>query len=318
MILLVSILVAGCTMTGLESSFKASRYFNTADYQKGVEVFREKVRANPRNALDNYYLGRFYLAEGMHGEALPYLKRAAYLDPGDTDNQFWLGVAYGVVGDEKRERIQYRRVLDMSSSHSKSRLYLAHLQLKSGQYQQALDNYDKIINRYPYNAAALFNRALALKLTRKHKKEREAWLTYLKYYPSGFLAAKAADHLNILGDFSYRNHPFGYRTVTLKEIAFKPESADIAFDSRESPRLAGAVLANFTRGNLMVTVYDAGNETLARQRAVSIKRFLTDEFPVLDSNRIILSWFGTPEVLYGNSTKYENSESVRLYLTDWR
>ena len=71
----------------------------------------------------------------------------------------------------------------------------------------------------------------------------------------------------------------------------------------------------------MVTVYDAGNETLARQRAVRIKRFLADEFPALDSNRIILSWFGTPEVLevlYGNGIKYENSESVRLYLVDWR
>lgn len=318
MIFLISLLVAGCAMSGLESSFKAGRYFSTADYQRGIEVFRQKVQANPDNALDNYYLGRFYLAEGMHGQALPLLQRAVYLDPDDTDSQFWLGVAYGAAGDLQKERSQYRRVLEMSPSYSQARLYLAHLQLNAGQYRQALVNYDEILESYPYNAAALYNRALALNMVRQQEKAREAWLEYLKYYPSGFLAARAADHLNMLGDFSYRNHPFGYRTLTLKEISFKPGSADIAFDSRESLRLAGALLTNFARGNLVVTVYDADNSLLARKRAVSIKRFLAEEFPALDTNRIELSWFGTPEVLYGKGKKYQNSESVRLYLTDWR
>jgi tetratricopeptide (TPR) repeat protein len=312
----ISLIVGGCSITGLESSFKADTYFSTREYQRGISIFTEKVRTDPDNALDNFYLGRFYLAENMPHQALPYLHKAVVIKPGDTDYQFWLGVASGAAGDEREERRRYERVLQLNSSHAKARLYLAHLHLKEARYAEALELYDKTLKQYPYNAAALYNRALSLKFSGQKEEERQARLEYLKWYPSGFLASKAADHLNMLGDFSYRNHQFGYRTVTLKAIKFAPGDDTMKFDSRASMRLVGAVLSNFAEGDLQITVFYDGNRELARKRALNLKNFLLQEYPRLDGGRIRLSWFAAPETLYGKGKKYLNKESVRIYMTN--
>lgn len=315
-ILITSLVIGGCAMTGLESSFKADTYFSTQEYQRGISVFDEKVKADPDNALDNYYLGRFYLAEKMPLQAYPYLKKAAYLEPDDTDYQFWLGVAFGASGDEQEERKQYEKVLQIYSSHPKARLYLAHLYLKEGRHREALDLYDRTLKRYPHNAAALYNRALILKITGQKEEERKGWLVYLKHYPSGFLASKAADHLNMLGDFSFRNHPFGYRIVTLKEIEFTPGGDVMRFDSRSSMRLAGALLSNFSAGELQISVFYKDNLESARKRALYLKEFLLEAYPQLHDTRIRLSWFAVPETLYSARKTFVLNESVRLHMTN--
>lgn len=312
----LSLALSGCGITGSKSSFMANRYFSNQEYQKGVSLFTKEVQNNPGSALDNYFLGRFYLAQNKAPDAIPYLKKAVSLDSENSDYQFWLGVAAGAAGDQHEERKRYEKTLEINSSHPKARMYLAHLELKEGRYNQALKLYDKLLTDYPYNAAALYNRALCLNLTSQHREEKEAWLNYLKYYPAGFLASRAADHLNKLGDFSYRNHQFGYRTVTLREINFS--DADLSLNSRQSMRLAGAVLSNFETGDLQITVFVAGKRELARERAKSLRRFLMQEYPQLDSSRIKLSWFAEPETLYGNGKNYRLKESVRIYMTNWR
>ncbi len=317
-ILLTALVISGCSIKDIGSSMKASHYFNAKKYGEGVAVFSGKVREDPNNAVDNYYLGRFYLAENKPQRALPYLKKAVSLKPSDTDYQFWLGVSFGAVGNEREEKKRYLKVLRHSPSHSKARLYLAHLQLKGGEYNTALKSYDTILKRYPYNASALYNRGLCLKFTGQEKKEQKAWLKYLEWYPSGFLASKAVNHLNLIGDFSYRNHQFGYRTVTLKNIQFKQGSSDIKFDSRASLRLVGAILSNFAKGDLQITVFHFNSKNLAKERAISLKKFLLQEYPKLKENRIKLSWFGKPEILYGNNKQYRNNKSVRLYMTNWK
>lgn len=312
---LIAFLVSGCSIQDFGSSFKANHYFNQKNFEKGVAEFSNDVNANPNNATAHYYLGRLYLVQDNYRNALVHLREAVAIEPDDPDYRFWLGVAYGESGNPIEEQQQYAYALRQNSSHAQAKLYLAHLLLKQGQYRKALERYDGLLKKYPYNASALYNRALCLKLTNQKSDEKEAWLNYLKYYPSGFLAIKATDNLNKLGDFTYRNHQFGHRTVTLKKITFSRDR--LAFDARVSMRLAGAILSNLPKGDLVITVFSESEEEMARQRAINLRAFLLEEYPRLDSNRIKLSWFGSPEKLFWNGRQYINRESTRMYLVGW-
>jgi tetratricopeptide (TPR) repeat protein len=315
---LLPLLLTGCSMAGLTSSFRADYYFRSQEYDKGISYFQENIRQRPNSGVDHYYLGRFSLASQKPEDAVSSLTRAVELDPGNAEYHFWLGMALGETGNEEGEMRQYQYALQENPSHAKARLYMANLLLKQGRYQQALAIYDKLLERYPYNASALYNKALCYRLINDENAEKKAWQEYLKYYPAGYLAARAADHLNVLGDFSYRNYPFGYRTLTLRNISFWPENQALTYDARTSMRLVGRVLSNFDKGNLAITVFFAGNEKVAKERALHLKNFLLQEFPDLDSDRIVLSWFGSPERLYFKGKEYAKNESVRLYLVDWK
>ncbi len=312
----IGLVLAGCSAGGWGSTHTASKFFNENDYDRGIAVFTEKVRAEPRSAVNNYYLGRFYLAESMVDQALVYLNRAVSLEPGDSDYQFWLGMAAGAAGDQREERRRYEKALQINSFHAKAKMYLAHLELKAGRYRQALELYDELLRKYPYNAAALYNRALSLRFLDNREEERKALRKYLKYYPAGFLATKATDYLNRLGDFTFRNHPFGYRTITVKKIKFSDD--DPIISSRDAMRFVGAILANLSAGDLQISVFVDGNSDLARRRAENIKKFLLKEYPQLQSDRVKLSWFGEPEILHGNGQKFVLSESTRFYLINWQ
>lgn len=263
----------------------------------------------------NYYLGRFLLAGGKAKEALSYLEKAAILEPGKADHHFWLGVACGENVLRDREAKSYARALEIDPKHVQSHIYLGHLQLRKKQYGSALDSYRKALEIWPESPAALYNRALILKALGRTPEERTAWLEYLALYPAGNLARRATDHLNVLGDFSYRNHTLGARTLTLQRIAFKPFAAELDPSSHPSLKLVGATAVNMGGGTLQVAVFQKNNTDLARARAVGIKKYLQNQFPDLRGDRIGISWFGVPEEFALAGRKLRADESVRFFLT---
>lgn len=290
-------------------------YLQSDNIERGEEAFRRAARERPDSAEANYYLGRFLLAGGKAKEALPYLEKAATLDSGKADHFFWLGVACGENGMRDREAKSYGRALEIDPKHVQSHIYLGHLQLQKKQYEAALDSYRKALAIWPESPAALYNRALILKALGRTPEERTAWLEYLSLYPAGNLARRATDHLNMLGDFSYRNHTLGARTITLQRIAFKPFTAELDPSSHPSLKLVGATAVNMGRGTLQVAVFQKNNRKLARRRAISIKKYLQDQFPDLRGDRIGTSWFEVPEEFTIAGRRLRAEASVRFFLT---
>ncbi len=195
---------------------------------------------------------------------------------------------------------------------------MGHLQLKAGELEQALKSYDLVLQQIPTNSAALYNRALILDIQRQNSDARKAWLKYLKWYPAGQHAIQAADNLNTLGDFSFENHPLGWRTVTLAEIKFQHSKNSVSISSYPSLRLVGTIISNLKKGKLQIVVYVNNNKNLARQRAVSLQKKLYDLFPDIVPNRIQISWIGTRETIVRDGTKYFRNESTQFFLTDWK
>ncbi len=317
LILLISI-SSGCSIINYNMILKGNEYMASGNYSQAEGVFREEVHKAPNNALAHYYLGRFLLAQDKASEALPHFNQAVTLDPKNPDFHFWLGMSYGEMGDSVLEKKNYEQALRLDKNHAQAQLYLGHLQLREGKLKQALHSYDAVLKQVPTNGAALYNRALILDRQGQQTEAQKAWLEYLNWFPAGRQAIFAADHLNALGEFSYENHYFGQRTVTLAEIKLHAETEKISISAYPSLRLAGAIVSNMPKGILQIIVYKKGDVKLAKKEALAIKHTLHEFYPALGENRIRASWFGTEEKYEKNGKRFLRDHSVRLFLTDWQ
>jgi tetratricopeptide (TPR) repeat protein len=267
-------------------SLKGERLLKNEQYKEGVATFKSIVQEEPKNPEAQYYLGRFYLAQERPEEALPHFKRAVQGDPAKADYHFWLGVAYWAIRDFDLERKSYLQALAKDPKHVPARLYLAHTFLDSGEWQEALANYELLLRREPYNPEALYNRALAYMELQRPKEEARAWKRYLQHYPEGKWALRAVDHLNELGDFRYRNFTIGYRRVTLEHIPFAPGSATLLSQGKPSLQVLGTILSINDMIHLEIVCYKNGDPALATARATAVRDYLLQKFPWLKPSRI--------------------------------
>jgi tetratricopeptide (TPR) repeat protein len=296
-------------------SLKGERLLKSEQYQDGVATFKNIVQEEPKNPQAHYYLGRFYLALERPEDALPHLKRAVQGDPAQGDYHFWLGVAYWALRDFKLERRSYLQALAKDPEHVPARLYLAHTFLDSGEWQEALDNYDLVLRQAPYNPEALYNRGLALIELKRPKEEAKAWKRYLQYYPEGKWALRAVDHLNGLGDFSYRNFTIGYRRVTLEPITFRAGTATLLSRGKPSLQVLGTILSINHKIWLEIACYKSGDSVLAAARAEAVRDYLLQEFPQIKPPRLGARGIGRKEKIKAGNKVYLLDDSTTFITT---
>jgi len=291
-------------------SLKGERLLKNEQYQDGLATFTGIVEEEPQNPEAHYYLGRFYLALERPEQALPHLKQAVQADPAKADYHFWLGVTYWALRDFDLERKSYLQALAKDPKHVPARLYLAHTFLDSGEWQEAMDNYDLLLRREPYNPEALYNRALALMELHRPKEEAKAWKKYLQYYPEGKWALRAVDHLNDLGDFRYRNFTIGYRRVTLEHIPFPPGSAALLSQGKPSLQVLGTILSINHKISLEIVCYKNGDLALATARAKTVRDYLLQELPRLTPSRLRARGIGRRERIKAGNKVYLLDDST--------
>ena len=304
------LLVGGCSM---KQQFMGDFYLTGKKYEAGIDYFQVEVRRNPNDAISQYYLGRYYLADNQPENGLRHLKRAAELDPSNASFYFWLGVAYSKNRRPQMEIKSYEKALNLNPNYLKCRIYLAHTQFERKRYEEALANYSLVLKKWHDEPASLYNRALTLQYLGRTKEEKTAWKEYLDFYPSGPMARKAVEHLNGLGDFSYRNHIVGPRIITLRKIQFEPFSAKLASEAEESLDFLGEVLSLAKGVSIHVAVYQKNNKRLAEQKARNIKKYLTQQYPEIEPSRIKISWFDVSETIHSDGKVFNEDESVNFF-----
>lgn len=307
-LLLVFIAFLSC---GFGSS-KEENYIKSEDFGEGLKYVEKRLLKNQKDPSANYYAGRYLLAMNRQEEALPHLLQAVLLDVGKAKYHFWLGVSYWALRDFDKERKAYQRAIAIDFRYRSAHLYLGHNYFDSGEWNKALKQYEKVLELEKKHPDALFNRAVAIKELGRMRQAILAWKEYLKYYPDGKWALKAVHNLNLRGDFSYRNYLLGARRVVLSRIAFEPDSARLKKASLPSLDVVRAMLSNNKALKFYVITYCQKNTDLARQRALSIKKYITFKNPGVGANRVILSWFGFGEVIKKNGKSWLEKESVNF------
>lgn len=315
-IFFVWIAVPGCVVqemgANLSNSLKGEYYLKAKDTAAGEEHFRQEVEAEPENPLSNYYYGRLLLRSEKAKVALPYLQQAGRLDPEKAEYQFWTGVAYGLLHQRQQERAKYEQAIRLDPEYGQALTSLGHWHLRQREYARALQIYEKALAIQPNNPAALYNKALSLSKLGRRQEEQRGWHRYLAVNPSGGLAVNAVEHLNTLGDFSYRNYRLGARTVTVEKIRFSPSRTEVAKESLPALKMIGEAVGSMESGVLQVVVYQNNDVDLARVRAQSIRRFLLNNISGLRMDRIGISWFAEPQ--RNPKKKWIIEESVDFFL----
>jgi tetratricopeptide (TPR) repeat protein len=75
------------------------------------DKLRERLAGSPGDAEANHRLGKLYLLSGRYAEAIPLLKTACTLAPGNQEDEFDLALAFKGAGDLPQAREHVRRLL---------------------------------------------------------------------------------------------------------------------------------------------------------------------------------------------------------------
>lgn len=214
--------------------------------------------------------------------------------------------------DFDAEQAAYRKALELDPNYISAHLYLGHGYLDRGQWQEALKEYDAVLELDEYNPEALYNRAVVLAELGQGKEEIAAWKKFLEYYPDGSLAMEATEKLNLHGDFTYRNFILGQRNVTLHSLAFKPGTNELEADSKPSLHVLTAMMKENKALDVHIVAYVDGDSNAAKDRAINVRDYMLNGNPSLDPARLPLSWFGTAEAVFIGDETFTIDESVKL------
>jgi tetratricopeptide (TPR) repeat protein len=265
------------------------------------------------NARASYLIGRGLLAGNQRETALGFFRRAVELDPNSAEYIYWQGVAYWATGQEELEKQSYFQTMKDHPEYLPALLNLGHNYLESGDYSTALHYYQQVLQRDPHIPAALYNSGLAYQKLDNEAQEKAAFRHYLGENRAGKWSCRAVDHLNQLGDFTFRSYRVGTQRVVLNVAdLLQPDSAA---QQKELQLLARAV--NRAAGQeLQIIVYNRDEQGAAKATAINLRdrlqRLLGAEhvFPVR------ASWFNAAETITsGNGPGRQLSPSVLIFST---
>ena len=152
---LISVLAAQDVPTAV-SAFESGRY------EEAAKALTEILGRTPDDPDANYYLGMTYFRQGRPRDAMPFLERAARLSPSKPSAWKALGLVLLGANDYKAASIPLGKacVLDPNDEDN------CYLQARSlfvlGQYDQALQPFEKALHAAPPAKQAAIHRATAL------------------------------------------------------------------------------------------------------------------------------------------------------------
>jgi hypothetical protein len=99
----------------------------------------------------------------------------------------------------------------------------------------------------------------------------------------------------------------------LKKVRFEPLTAKIQNNSHESLDFLGEILQNNKTVAIHIVTYQKDDKKMAELRAKSIKIYLLNKFPEIQSSRLMVSWFGVPEEIRIGTKTFKEDESINFF-----
>lgn len=313
LVLLAASLVGCASMDRAARNIQGEYYLNRADFAAGRAAFAPRLAEYPSDPELNYYMARFELGTDNPEAALPLIQKAVKLAPAKADYHFWEGVTHWALMKPDRERAAYEKALAIDPDHLSANLYLAHNMLDRGQNAEALRLYDRVLSLNPHEPQAMFNKAAALERLTRFTEMMSAMHRFLDNYPDAPLARQGVHMLNKAGDFSWRNHVIGLRTIPLRAVEFKPDTATLTKNAEASLKRIGEILSEKTDLGVHIVAYVKDDPALARERALAVRNFVNREYPEVILGRLAPSWFDKPERIKTDGATHSLPQSVNIF-----
>jgi tetratricopeptide (TPR) repeat protein len=109
-----------------------------------------------RLAVDFYEKGLNFFEHDQIPEAIEYLSRSTSLDPNNYLAFYFLGASYEKVPDPEKSLLNYNICLALKPDFTEGLFSRANLLLRSGSYEQAIDDYHRLLNNPSGETQAIF------------------------------------------------------------------------------------------------------------------------------------------------------------------
>ncbi len=155
---------------------KIDDFMGSARARQSFKQNLEAATLNPADASAHYNLGLLYQKRGELDAAVGAFQRAIEIDAKDTDSHYQLGRIAREQGRLNEAIQHFERVVQLEPTHSQHEIWreTALVYYAAGQYQDALEMFDKFLDRRSSDAEALYWRGMTLyKLGRENEAARE-------------------------------------------------------------------------------------------------------------------------------------------------
>jgi tetratricopeptide (TPR) repeat protein len=143
------------------------------------QAFKQNLEAatlNPADASAHYQLGLIYQKRGEQDAAVASFQRAAEIDPQEVDANYQLGRIARQQGRLNEAIRHFERVVQLDPAHSQNEVWreTGLVYYDAGQFQDALEMFDKFLGNRPSDAEARYWRGMTLyKLGRESEAAQE-------------------------------------------------------------------------------------------------------------------------------------------------
>lgn len=289
-------LFGAAAMASLLITFYGGMQFQEIQQSTVLAQEAGPVVSETSNANVSFFLGRSLLASGRPKAALVAFKQAELQQPQNPKYVMWQAASFYALGDMGKERMSYRQLIRRRPDYVPARLNLAHNLLEGGQFEEAEQLYEQVLEHDPAEETALYNRGLTLHLQGKTEAEIGAWKRFLKHYRTGVKAYRAMQYLHNKEDYSYRSYQLGYRKIIVNQDVLL---GDLGVDRDAEIRYLSAQFARQPESELNLVVFRQNNEKLAKELALELYRKITKQLPLGNQKKVTISWFGEAESIQG-------------------
>jgi tetratricopeptide (TPR) repeat protein len=143
------------------------------------QAFKQNLQAatlNPADASAHYQLGLIYQKRGEPDAARESFRRAVEIDPMEVDAHYQLGRIAREQGQLNEAVRHFEQVVQLDSAHSQNEIWreTGLVYYDAGQFQDALEMFDKFLDKRPSDTEARYWRGMTLyKLGHENEAVRE-------------------------------------------------------------------------------------------------------------------------------------------------
>jgi tetratricopeptide (TPR) repeat protein len=168
--------------------------YQANDFGDSATSLQTEVQDHPDSVEALTWLGIVELGAGHPEQATAPLDRAAQLSPKDPNILDYRGRAHSLVAQQS-----YRALTDLDPDSWRVHRALGELAAESGQWQSAIDEYQKAIAKSPSNADLYESLGDAQQRLSHFDEATQAYQTELRYSPSNPIALYNLGRIQVLG-----------------------------------------------------------------------------------------------------------------------
>jgi adenylate cyclase len=146
-------------------------------------------------------IGALYRDTGRYEDAIKYLQQAKEKDPDDVSVSVALARTYDLMQNEASAEVIYKDAIIRAPRNWLAYQNYAYFLIRKGRHDEAIKNYDKVLNLTPENASALNNIGTAYLYKGEFKKAAQSFERATKNEPRGGLFLNAGTMYYFSGNF---------------------------------------------------------------------------------------------------------------------